>query len=246
MKVVNAIWEKDNIDADTVEIEAEEGDSLDEFSNIIRNVDKEYVVVKIPIGRFEFQTLLLESGFVFVETIFSLTGRINNIALPNFYRRFDKNLVYKIYDDNRKEEVLEEIRAGAIFKTDRIAIDPLFGLEKAGNRYFNWSKRELENGASLNVAYYKDIPVAFGISKIVNGDTCDHFLGGVLRYGEDKGLGFAAISANDFFAKSKNINMVKTKVSSNNPAILKLHLMCGYEIKGMTYVFIKHNGDKYE
>ena len=240
MQIIDAFWEKRNLNMDTTEILIEENDSCDDIENVIGDLKKGYVVVKINPTNINEMNLLQKNGFVYTESIFSVEAKLKDTSLPKVYERFNQNVKYEFANQELTNVVLEEIKSGRIFKTDRIALDPHFSQQVAGVRYYNWSSDELDKNAILNIAYYKDQAVAFGISKMISEKRQDNFLGGVLQAGENKGLGFLAIAANNDSAVKNGAMTVETKVSSNNLPILRLHMQYGYDIKKITYIFVKH------
>lgn len=240
MRVIDAVWDKRNLGMDVVEIIMEGKDSVEDLTLQLTQVNVPYVVVKIPSGRVD---LLLEAqkyGYQYIETTFHLEGIVSNLSIPSIYKRFEPAIAVMEADNGLKERVLDEIRSGQIFSTDRIALDPAFSKEVAGQRYYNWTCDELKKDARIFIAFYKTEPVAFGISKRMDGLRFDAFLGGAFADASNKGLGFLAIHANNYAVNIQNGKRIVTHVSSNNPAILRLHMEYGYNVTQMEYVLIKH------
>jgi len=240
MKLINAEWERRNIGVSTVELHVDVNDNVDEVENVISENKSEYQVLKLPAGNPAMISRMEKNGFSFIETLFSLSEKVKNIELPNVYRRFLSDI--KVIQDTGfyQEMVLEKIKQGEIFKTDRIALDPLFSERHAGNRYYNWAKDEMDKNAELNIVLYKENPVAFSICR-GNGKVCSNLLGGNLESSGVTGMGFAGVYASHVYAEKKEYSLEETSVSSNNPSILKLHIMFGFKISDIKYVMVKHN-----
>lgn len=243
MKIIDAVWEKRNLGCDVCEIELATEDDIIDVSHVLQKVSTPYSVVKCPVGNFDLLMCVQENGYKVVETSIMLEGKSAKIELPNIYQRFKPMISFRMADDFLMQKMLDEIQEGKIFSTDRIAIDPIFSPEIAGRRYCNWAKDEIEKGAKVSIAYYKDEPVAFGISKKIDENKYDAFLGGVFKESANKGLGFMAIQANNEMIILNGGKTIVTHVSSNNLPILRLHMQFGYEIKDMQYILVKHEGE---
>ena len=57
---------------------------------------------------------------------------------------------------------------------------------------------------------------------------------------KNKGMGALVIQMMTEHIFEKGCTSVFTGVSSNNKSILNIHLMLGYEVKNMYYVYVKH------
>lgn len=240
MRIVDAFWEKRNLGIDVTEISCEESDSLEEIQTTLNNINCPYCVLKIPTGNAELLFMAQKTGFCLIETGIELEGKTANMDIPLLYKRFERFITVGDGDDTIRKNVLDTIRKGDIFSTDRIALDPCFSKQMAGERYYNWVGDELEQGAKLAIAFYKDEPIGFGINKDIGNGVFDAFLGGTLPSAANKGLGFAALYANYISIKDQGGKKIVTRVSSNNPPILRLHMQYGYEITNLNYILVKH------
>ena len=242
MRIVDAIWEKRNLGVDVIEVNCSEKDNVEELKTALKTINVPYSVVKIPSGYNELLIEAQKDGYYFVETDFELLGDMHRIEMPDYYKRFEKHIRMEKASDKLLERILHEIFTGAIFETDRIALDPHFSKKIAGKRYYNWTLDMLKENAYMGVMYYKDTPVAFNLSKLAKGkmDTYDGILGGLLPEAAEKGLGFLVVYGEKEICKLNNGKYCIGRVSSNNMPILRLHLQFGYEIKSMTYVLVKH------
>lgn len=240
MKVIDALWEKRNLGTDVIEIQCEMEDSIDKFKAILQDVHAAYSVCKIPSVCTDLLRCAQDQGYQVVEMSIGMEGKTKDIELPAIYQRFMKDVELREANETEVEYVLKHIEEGTIFKTDRIALDPHYGNKIAGKRYCNWVKDLLPKGARICLATLKGTPVAFGINIDKDNGVSDAFLGGILDENVGRGLGFLALYANLTAAKKYNNKRIVTNVSSNNPAIINLHLQYGFRISGMNYVLVKH------
>lgn len=240
MQIIDAIWEKRNLGTDVLEVECDTKDNGEELKSVLQNIKVPYSVCKVPSGRVELLKCAQELGYQVVEMSICMEGRLKDIALPKVYERFMKDVIVKEADENEVEYVLQYIEQGELFTTDRIAQDSCFGKKIAGRRYSNWVRDLLPKGVRVCITLFKDVPVAFGINLDRENSVSDAFLGGILNNGEGSGVGFLSLYANIVTAKKYGNKKIISNVSSNNPAIVNLHLQFGYKIKNMQYVLIKH------
>lgn len=242
MKVINAIWEKRNLNVDVQEVSFEMRDSIDELKEILSGINVPYSVVRIPSGRVD---LLLEAqnlGYKVIEVNFLLEGDVRTMELPSIYKRFEPVISVHDADMAMRDRVLKEIRKGEIFATDRIALDPLFSQRIAGERYYNWVNDELDRGARMAIAYFKDKPAAFGINFAATGKgkIYDAFLGGLLSEAANKGLGFLLLYVNMESVRAQGGDKIIARVSSNNQPVFRLHMQYMYEIRETNYILVRH------
>ncbi len=240
MKIVDAVWEKRNLGVDVTEIVCETSESKEELIFVLSKVNTPYSVCKIPGGAAELLLCAQEQGYQVIEMLIGMEGKTKELSLPRIYQRFASESFVCDANEEQIGRILQEIESGSIFKTDRIALDPYFGNLMAGKRYSNWIQDLLKKDARMCIGYYKDIPVAFGVNQDKEGSVSDAVLGGVLSSETGVGLGFLSIYANLVSAIRHGNTKVKTHVSSNNPAIIHLHLQFGFQIGGMQYVLVKH------
>ena len=242
MRVIDASpWEKRNLGVDVTEINFDISDNIELVSSCLEKENASYVVLKVPSNRVDLLREAQRKNYSFVETLITLESNYSELSVPNFYQRFLKYITLVRPEKDLYETVLTDIRSGNIFDTDRIALDPEFSKQMAGCRYANWIDDEMERGANIMVAYYKDEPVAFEIVKSKDDKNCDAVLGGLLTSESSKGLGFLGIYILYEIMKIKKYEHCITRVSSNNIPILKLHQMFGFKVTDCTYILTKHN-----
>lgn len=240
MRVIDAVWEKRNLGVEVQEIVCDGTETANELQEQLSEIRMPYSVLKIPSGSTELLMASQSVGYCFVETAVSLDGKVSTMELPRLYQRFEPLIEVRRAEGEVLDKILQEMEAGDIFETDRIARDPHFSKQIAGRRYANWTRDELDRGAEAVISYYKEQPVAFGINLRSEGTVYDAFLGGVFTESANKGLGFLALYANMESIRQQGGTRIVTRVSSNNLPILRLHMQYGYGITDMNYILIKH------
>lgn len=242
MKVIDCFWEQKNIGKRTVEILVENTDRYDR--NLIEQLSRgfEYVVVKVPMNRLEFNIGLCDMSFTCIESQMNMGIEV---------KEFDFSKVSHLYDDTAFEivdsqkdflSVTSHIQTG-MFSTDRIAIDPEFGDAIGCRRYINWMTTEYNNKKSqLIKVIYKNEHVGFMLIKI-EAETMHLLLNGLYRDYQGKGLGILTPASPMMYTKKASLPIVKeeTSISSNNIPVVKLYNRLSFQILRQTYVFIKHN-----
>ena len=242
MRVVKADWEKRNLGVSCTEIEISSNDSVETVTDALRQNKDEYMVIKVPYGLVDIGLAVQNEGFKYIESNIQLELKMKEKpVLPTIYKRYESFV--DVHEASEKEisEVLNAIRSGEIFTTDKVALDPFFSAEQSGRRYAFWTEDLLNAGnCKLNVSSYKNDIIAFGV--IINREKYyDAFLGGLFNKSSARGLGFVPIYANTISSFNNGGLCVKTGVSSNNLPILKLHMLLGYHIQELSSIYIKHN-----
>ncbi len=240
MKIIDTYWEKRNLGRDSVEVILDYEDSCEELVNVITSLEQEYQVLKIPSGRTDLLLSAQTSGFQIIEMSIQLKKSIKNYELPMVYKRFEKSISFVKASEEQLKTVLEEINNNMLFNTDRIFLDPQFGEEFSGKRYYNWINDLVRNGSDLNIALYNDEVVGFAVNTTKDKEIFNAVFGGVMPKFANKGLGFLAIHTNIKSIIQQGGKRITTAVSSNNVPILRLHLLFGFEVQSMEYVLIKH------
>lgn len=240
MRIINAEWEKRNLGVDCTEFEIAQGEDIDEARNIIQSYQTEYQIAKVPVGNVGMQLMLQELDFRFYETNLQLERRISGAeSLPRIYSRFENDITFRDATDGEIEDIFREVADGHMFTTDKVALDPHFSPELSGRRYSLWARDILETGAKTVVGLYKGEVASFTIYEIKDR-YYQAFIGGMLGRYRDMGLGFIPLYVTAKHISQEGGGLLRTGVSSNNPAILRLQLSFGAYIKNMTNIFIKH------
>ena len=240
MRVIDAFWEKRNLGVETVEINIDINDKIEDIKKAIEEVKAEYVVVKVPAGYIDAMFLLNDMGYKNMETIIHATHNLKNIELEGIQKRINDSVSYEPMNDDDIEELFQEIKKG-LFTTDRIYLDPYFTKEQASNRYIGWIKDELSRGTEAFKLIYKDKSIGFFMFKETEKDVYYPFLAGVYEDYRSTGLGFTFNYKPICEAIKRNGKMISTFISSNNNNTVRMHSIFGFQFNKMDYVYIKHN-----
>ena len=240
MRVINAVWEQRNLGVECVEFEIEQTDDWKSIKSTILGTTAEYQVAKVPVGEVKSQLEIQECGYRFFETNIQMERKIDiPPVLPGIYSRFEKDISYRSATEDEIEKILEEVAQGKIFTTDKVAQDPFFSAELSGKRYSLWAEDLIARGAETVLGLFKGNAAAFTIYEIK--ENCYHaFIGGMLNEYRNCGMGFLPlyITAKQIYDAGGGI--LKTGVSSNNPAILRLQILFGATISEMINIYVKH------
>lgn len=243
MKIIDCKWELKNINKRVQEIDVEETDSIE--VSLLPEFDDSFdmVVVKCPINKIDYNIEISKRGAFFIESQFELT---KNFKTFNFEDRFIKSFMDKtnfidVIDEKGLELILDNLPS-SMFTTDRVSLDPRLGPELGTKRYKNWMRNCFYNKtASFFCDYYKDELVGYVMYKQENG-IYDGMLGGLFNGAANPSLGLLTPAALPMYAKKRNLPMkaVETAISSNNLPVLRLYEYCGFSVKSIKYVFVKH------
>lgn len=247
MQFADATWENRNLNVKTCEISfgfedcALTKENMKHFLEECLSHEYEYIV---------FKTQFIDERILYITKYFGFEYIENQIELS-----LDKNEYYKskcflnyenssfschIVDDDRLfSTITKEIEKG-IYKTDRISIDPYFGVSVSNRRYSNWANDIFlkSNGIAWLVCS-KDIPIGYEIG-IGRDNTFDMLLSGLFLSFQKRGIGkiWQKSFLNEIF---NSYDVVKTTVSSNNIAVIKTRQCANFAINKIASVYIKHN-----
>ena len=240
MKIIDAFWEKRNLGVSCTEIMIEKDDHVscvDKISSTLEASD--YLVVKVPIGRFDINESLTQNGFVFVEGSINFHLNVKDAILSPLQQRLNNVVTYSEMTESDLIQLFNEIGAG-MFKTDRILLDSCFTEKQAATRYVNWIKDEIGKAAQVYKIVYKEDSIGFFAFKKVGDDVYYPFLAGLYEKFANSGLGFATLRKPIEEAIKRNGKAISTYVSTNNHSVLRAHTQQGFSINELQYVFVKH------
>lgn len=169
MRVVDAVWEKRNLGVDAASFHISSEDTLEDVIGTIRDNHSSYQTVILDPARTDMLLELQNFGFKFIECSFILSASEEDIEIPKPLKRFQSQMTYRLATDDEIEQIKSIIRSGDIFKTDKISLDPHFGVKMAGTRYSYWIDDLLNSGKNLYVMTLKDEVIAFEIASISEG-----------------------------------------------------------------------------
>ena len=241
MKIIEAVWEQRNLGVTCAECSVELDDTSEDVFSSLQSRTEQYLVVKVPSERSDLLISLQNEGFKYIETLFAVNKDLKHgVEAPSFCAGMIKHLSYREAEADEVAALLQNIRQGEIFSTDRIAIDPFFSRELAGNRYANWISDLLSSGEShLLFSVYKGEPVGFFVTR-QKGNICDSVLGGVFPQYLGSGFGILNQYCEFLWTAEHGMRSSVSHVSSNNMPIFRICLLFGCKIESVCNVFIKH------
>ena len=140
MVLTEAIWEKENIGSNVIEITVEKDDTPNNYNFTCVPSEYDYIVVKVPVYKTDFNWMLGSLGYTMIETQVKLSKDIKDIDLNDrFLSRILPYVKYKIFNqESNINDILDRITP-SMFITDRISLDPLYGPEVGCKRYKNYA-----------------------------------------------------------------------------------------------------------
>ena len=244
MKVVNCVWELQNLGERVVEITIEADDVFNR-EEIVHSVEGyEYSVIKVPMNKVDFNIGLSALGYSIIETQINISKKYKEFP-------FEDRLVKQVYpladmqiirSSLELESALERMTPN-MFSTDRIYLDPHFTRESSCRRYRNWIRTEFEMKTALAVKMiYDGKTVGIGTHRVVDNGTYVGLVGGIYEEYQNNGLGLMTACLNFIAAKKSEIpfRIFKTSISSNNLPVLQFYNYLNYKVDSMSYVFVKH------
>jgi hypothetical protein len=221
------------------EFHIDQNDNVEVLKQVARN-ESEYQVLYIADGNTPVLIEAQKDNFTFMEVLIQIHWNINDVHIPNIYKRFEPYMSYMIADDYWVQYTREKILEGSIFSTDKVSRDTFFGQKKAGYRFACYFGDLINSGATLVMAKYKESVVGFNIVTDLGNGVLEADIGGLFPEYDGKGLGFAPIYSVLNCVRNSGNKKTIASVSSNNLPMLKVHEMFGAKIDSMTYVLTRH------
>jgi hypothetical protein len=239
MKLVNAIWEKRNLNLDTIEITISDADRIDDINEILRKTYHQFAVLKLPTNRSDLIYPIQLIGFKFNEIIYNCRYRnLQKPELSSVEQKFLNNLSYSVIQPNEFEQLFSEINK-EIFKTDRISLSPHFGTRIASKRYIGLVNDELERGSIVYILRYKNLPVGFFLFNSNTNYSVSN-LAGIYSEFQGKGFGYYLNYFQIIHSSKLILKEHRTSFSSNNFGADRIHKKLGFEVYESYNVFSKH------
>lgn len=239
MKIVDAVWEKRNLGLSCVEITAQRDDTVRQLDKALLGIEVDYTVVKVPTCRMDLSTRLMNHGFCFVETLFSLEKKLGEHPLTGAQQEKARHMDYRLQLDESRERIQREIQAG-MYTTDRISVDSHFSPRQTADRYIGMLSDELRRGAEIIEYYFHGEPFGFSCFRQVEAERYYQALTGIYHPYRGKGLGFALAHLPERELLRRGAAILTTGVSTNNETSLRVHLQSGFLPVETTYVFVRH------
>ena len=245
MKFIDTNWENRNLGIESCEIHFDENDILmnrDEIIDFINSKTQnkyKYIVFKSRIINSMILDILNSLGYTYVENQITLYLNKKDYYFSDSYKKYvDGKYGCRLASEDEFDYIISEIKKG-VFRTDRIANDIAFGVDISNSRYANWAKDLCsDNNSVVYIVLKDDKPIGFEIGSF-NGECYNMILSGIFTSYQKIGLGhyFQNVFLNTIFL---NYDLLKTVVSINNIAILKLRQEANFKIEKINTVFIKH------
>ena len=240
MQIIDAFWEKRNLGVSCQEIHFEKTDSVDDFWRISTKLNAEYQIAKVPSGATDLLLFLQSRGYQFIEMNIHLERNLTDIILPTILRKFAAKIFVNEPSEEELETVFSTIKAG-VFKTDKVALDPYFGLEKSGRRYYHWIQDELNQNSKCYIIKYNDRPLGFNILKNNDNKEYNALFGALFPDAQAiPGVGVFLPYYNCLKARDSGGTHISTGVSSNNVQALRTNQIIGFEVTEISYILVKH------
>ena len=243
MKTTHAVWELENIGVDAYEIALDPSDTPEmvaEEEKRIIEAGAQYIVVKTPVNCQQLIFGLPKLGYSFVEMVFRVMIRRDEYHMPEKIARFDRGLsVRQVTEASEQERVYAIIRQG-VFHSDRVSIDPAFGVLKGGNRYANWLKAMIGRGGFLYEVMKGDKPIGFFVIVRKDETTVDPVLMGMYDEANDRGMGALLHKKTMDTCFTHDCKRLTSTIVSNNAKVLHVYVNAGATITDTLYTYVKH------
>ncbi len=240
MREREATWEKRNLGVECHEFFVDKDEAPEDVFDSVLACKAEYQALHVQWGNTEVLLEAQKNGFSFLETAIDMELDARKMTVPKMYSRFAPHLSYKIADEAEIQQVINLIKSGEMFTTDKIARDPYFGAQNSGYRYALWLEDVIRDGAKILLINYKDITIGFNTALLNEDGAVRALLGGRFPQYDDTGLGFAPLLMILQWMLDVGGKRMITSMSSNNLPIVRMHEEFGFHIKGMTYILVKH------
>lgn len=243
MRTTHAVWERENIGVDAYEIALDAVDTPDmlvEEEKRIIEAGAEYIVLKTPVNCPKLLFSLTELGYTFVETVFHVMIRRDEYHMPASIARFDRGLQVVQRTEEGELERICALICGGVFISDRVSIDPAFGVEKGGRRYANWLRSMVHNGGFLYEVLSAEKPIGFFVICRKDETTVDPVLMGLYDEQNDRGMGALLHKKTLDTCFTHDCKRLTSTIVSNNAKVLRVYVNAGATITDTLYTYVKH------
>ena len=243
MQIIEATWEKRNLNCEAYEINIEKED-LNDIKGLISNIEKNekiknsYTVIKTPVANLELIHHLQKIGFEFMETQFEITRKVTD-PLPKYMEKLSASfeIEYIPKDKERWDEIISLITEN-LFTTDRVYLDYTLPSATSSIRYKNWLKDLYDNpNAWMAIIKKNEEPWMFNccINKPEN-KRINYLLAGVFEKYKNSGMGTILPIPTIKYGVENNFDIIESSISSNNIAILRLYEYYNFTTQNAKYV----------
>ena len=242
MRIIDCEWELKNIGKKTCEVLIDKNDIVDDNLLHVLDSEYEYQVVKVDPDNIAANIKLGDNGFHLVETQIDLELKYQEFNFnDSLIKYIEPDISFKDINEREGFEGILNRVTPEMFITDRIALDPYFGLDYSYMRYCNWMKTAFDNQTAQFLSLqYKGEGVGFSMYRIKDG-IWHGDLGGIFP-SAGVGLGLMLVSGGFIYIKQRGLNIKKivTSISSNNASVIQPYNYCHFSFKKFKYVFVKH------
>lgn len=243
MKIIHAVWERENLGVEAYEIMLDAQDTPEQLEREEARLlaeGAEYIVLKTPVNCRHLLFGLPKLGYTYVETVFHVMIKRDEYKMPATIARFDRGLSVVLRTQPQDEErVFSLIRSG-VFVSDRVSIDPAFSVRLGGNRYANWLKGMLRQGGFLYEVLQGEKPIGFFVICRKDEHTVDPVLMGLYDEENDRGMGALLHKKTLDTCFTHECKRLTSTIVSNNAKVLRVYVNAGATITDTLYTYVKH------
>lgn len=242
MRLIEAVWEQRNLGVTCAEANVDAADLAEDVIRQLLARPEQYLVVRVPHSRPDLLLSLQQNGFTYIETMLQTEITMKQpVPMPAKCEGLRKYIRWRTADAEETAAIIETVRAGNIFSTDRIALDPYFSPALAGRRYAFWLEDLAAAGkTAFLLSQYDGRDIGFN-AVTDKGSYFDGVLGGLFPEYLGSGLGFANAYCSYAGSYDLGARRMISHVSANNFSMLQLHLMFGMRVTDVKSCLIRHN-----
>ena len=243
MRTVHATWERENLGVDAYEIALSPTDTVEALAAEEKRVaaaGAEYIVVKSPVDCPELLFGIPRLGFAFVETVYHVEVKRKEYHMPDTVARFDRGLSVRQRTEPKELARIDGLVRRGLFVSDRVSIDPVFGVAKGGARYANWLRSMVEGGGFLYEVLQGERPMGFFVICRKDADTVDPVLMGMYDAERDRGMGVLLHKKTLDTCFVHDCKRLTSTVVSNNSKVFRTYVNAGASITETLYTYVKH------
>jgi hypothetical protein len=243
MKIIDAVWDNEVLGVKSVEVRCDASDSLDSLLRCLKDLENshEYIVVKSPVSNRDVIEHIPEIGFKFIETMISVERSVKANTIEGRLAKRSEGLITREATEDEISHVFEQIMMG-IFSTDRISLDENFGPTLGAKRYCNWIESEISLGGSVySVALASGTKLGFFTLRVTEEGIAHSVLSGLFDAASTPGFGLVLLSLILRTAEKNGAKKIVSAISSNNLPVVRTHVQLGFEIRDMSYVYVRHS-----
>jgi hypothetical protein len=243
MKIIDAVWDNEVLGQKSVEVRCDTSDSLDSLLGCLRDLETSYgyIVVKSPVSNREIIDHIPEIGFKFIETLIAVERSVKAETIESRLAKRSESLITKEATEDEVAHVFDQIMMG-VFSTDRISLDEKFGTLVGAKRYCNWIESEISLGGSVySVALASGTKLGFFTLRVTEEGIAHSVLSGLFDAASTPGFGLVLLALILKTAEENGAKKIVSAISSNNLPVVRTHVQLGFEIKDLSYVYVRHS-----